>query len=72
MHATLIVLIEREREEQKNNDIKSGKDLTSGTVSTLTTTEQNTFSEAYNVSLNFALSLIRIILYLEFIYLDGL
>ena len=49
MHATLVVLIDREREEQKNNDIATRKDLTSGTTTHLNNTESNAFTRAYCV-----------------------
>jgi hypothetical protein len=52
MHATLVVLIDREREEQKNDDITAGKDLTSTTATHIINTEANTFIKAYNVMLN--------------------
>ncbi|CAF4787308.1 unnamed protein product, partial [Rotaria sp. Silwood1] len=52
MHATLIVLIDREREEQKNNssEITTGKDLTSSNISHAISTESNTFIKAYNMA----------------------
>lgn len=49
MHATLIVLIDREREEQKNNDLTARKDLTAGSTSHLNNTESNAFIKAYIV-----------------------
>ena len=49
MHATLVVLIDREREEQKNNDITTGKDLTTSNVTYLSNTESNTFTKTYYV-----------------------
>jgi hypothetical protein len=51
MQATLVVLIDREREEQKNNanDITTGKDLTSSNAAYAMNTESNTFIKAYHV-----------------------
>ncbi len=49
MHATLVVLIDREREEQKNNDITTGKDLTASNTNYMINNESNTFIKAYNV-----------------------
>ncbi|CAM4856778.1 unnamed protein product [Rotaria socialis] len=50
MHATLIVLIDREREEQKNNDLKTAKDLTGAITAHPMNTEASTFFEAYNMA----------------------
>lgn len=48
MHATLVVLIDREREEQKNIDITTGRDLTN--ISTqIMQPESNTFHQSYTV-----------------------
>ena len=56
MHATLVVLIDREREEQKiNNDITTGKDLSSGNINHAISAESNAFIKAYNVCLNSSL-----------------
>ena len=52
MHATLVVLIDREREEQKNNDITTGRDLTSSNASYSSNAEANTFIKAYNVCID--------------------
>jgi hypothetical protein len=49
MHATLVVLIDREREDQKNNDLTTGKDLTTSNTTHIINTESNTFFKAYNV-----------------------
>jgi hypothetical protein len=49
MHATLVVLIDREREEQKINDITPGKDLTASNRTHIINTEANTFNKAYHV-----------------------
>jgi len=49
MHATLVVLIDREREEQKNNDMTAGKDLTTSNRTHIINNEANTFIKAYNV-----------------------
>ncbi len=51
MHATLVVLIDREREEQKNNDITTGRDLTSSNTTHMSNIESNTFIKAYTVCL---------------------
>ncbi len=51
MHATLVVLIDREREEQKNNDITTGRDLTSSNTNHVNNAEANAFIKAYNVCL---------------------
>jgi hypothetical protein len=51
MHATLVVLIDREREEQKNNDITTGRDLTNTSATHIINTEANAFMKAYNVCL---------------------
>ena len=54
MHATLVVLIDREREEQKNIDITTGRDLTN-TSTQLAQTESNTFHRAYTMAYNEAM-----------------
>ncbi len=64
MHATLVVLIDREREEQKNNDITTGKDLTSSNTSHAINAESNAFIKAYNVCLKENLLYIKDYFYL--------
>jgi hypothetical protein len=63
MHATLVVLIDREREEQKNNnnEMTTGKDLPSSNTHHALNTESNTFIKAYNVCLNDSIKLILFI-----------
>jgi len=51
MHATLVVLIDREREEQKNNDITTSRDLTTSNTTHINNTESNAFIKAYTVCL---------------------
>lgn len=50
MHATLVVLIDREREEQKNSsDVPSGRDVNTGNFHPALNSESNTFMKAYQV-----------------------
>ncbi|CAF0732022.1 unnamed protein product [Adineta steineri] len=62
MQATLVVLIDREREEQKNNnsDITTGQDLTSSNTSYAINTESNTFLKAYNMAYNEAMKCLQV------------
>jgi hypothetical protein len=51
MHATLVVLIDREREEQKNsNDASTSKDYSTHYANEAMSIESNTFIRAYKVS----------------------
>jgi hypothetical protein len=72
MHATLVVLIDREREEQKNNnsEITGTRDLRSSSSNNPSNTESNTFIKAYNVCLNTLFNYLYKYTYV--IYLDGL
>ena len=50
MHATLVVLIDREREEQKNSsDVPPARDVNTGTFHPAVNNESNTFMKAYQV-----------------------
>ena len=51
MQATLVVLIDREREEQKNNtsEMTTGQELASSNANNQINPESNTFLKAYYV-----------------------
>lgn len=52
MHATFVVLIDREREEQKNNanDVSAGNNFFNSHATHSVNIESNTFYKAYQVS----------------------